>query len=219
MNKYQHIVFDFDGTIADSIELALQSYNHIAHDFKLNPLTDKDRALIRSKRPQDIFKSSAVSKLKLPLIMLKVKKQMNHSIGEMNLIEGMETALQELKEQAYKLGILSSNSVENIQKFLQHHQLQHIFDFVVSERSLFGKDKTIKRIMKTKGIDKQDFIYVGDESRDIEAGRKAGVASIAVSWGLNDEQILTQSQPDYLIHHPRDLMTTIQAYFNSIHKE
>ena len=50
------------------------------------------------------------------------------------------------------------------------------------------------------------MIYVGDETRDITAAQKSRVQVVAVAWGFNSPQILTQFNPDHLIHHPLELL-------------
>ena len=49
------------------------------------------------------------------------------------------------------------------------------------------------------------MIYVGDEVRDIEASQSARVASIAVTWGFNSRDILSEAKPSFLAHSPSDL--------------
>jgi phosphoglycolate phosphatase-like HAD superfamily hydrolase len=52
----------------------------------------------------------------------------------------------------------------------------------------------------------RDVVYVGDEVRDIEAGRQAGVAVAAMTWGFNDRALLARHCPDYLVERPEELL-------------
>jgi len=52
----------------------------------------------------------------------------------------------------------------------------------------------------------EDVIYIGDEVRDIEAARAAGIKIASVTWGYNLESILTENKPDYIVTQPRDLL-------------
>ena len=58
-------------------------------------------------------------------------------------------------------------------------------------------------------LSKSDVYFVGDEVRDIEAGKKAGIKTIAVSWGYNTKDALAKEQPDYIIDTPLDLKTVV----------
>jgi phosphoglycolate phosphatase len=67
---------------------------------------------------------------------------------------------------------------------------------------LFGKGKALRRIVRAERLDSSEVLYVGDEVRDIEAARKARVASAAVTWGLNTEAILRAGGPDLVAADP-----------------
>lgn len=55
-----------------------------------------------------------------------------------------------------------------------------------------------------------EVIYVGDETRDVEAAKKVGVKVIAVTWGINSEKILRKQNPDYLIVKPKELIEVLK---------
>ncbi|MCO6497013.1 MAG: HAD-IA family hydrolase [Chitinophagaceae bacterium] len=215
MPKDCYIIFDFDGTIGDTIELALDSYNKITEEHHLKPLNNQDRALIKSKQPRELFKAAGISGLKLPLIILAIRKEMNHSIGDMKVIPGMDDALRAIQEQGYQLGILTSNSVENINIFLEKNGLKNLFNFVHSEKSFFGKSKVINKLMKQYVIEKQNAIYVGDETRDIEAAHKSGIAGIGVTWGMNNRNLLESVHPDCITDSPGNLIQCIERIFST----
>ena len=50
-------------------------------------------------------------------------------------------------------------------------------------------------------------LYIGDETRDIEAARNNDLISIAVTWGYNTEQVLQDYSPTYVVHEPNDLLS------------
>jgi phosphoglycolate phosphatase-like HAD superfamily hydrolase len=59
-------------------------------------------------------------------------------------------------------------------------------------------------------LDPSKVFYIGDETRDIEAAKKAGIKSIAVTWGYNTKAILDNSNPDFLCESTDALKETIQ---------
>ena len=86
-----------------------------------------------------------------------------------------------------------------------------LFDFIVSEKTLFGKDKALRKIMKKFALDTRGVVYVGDEPRDIVASRKADISVIGVSWGLAGVDGLGKTPPDILVHHPSELVKAVKS--------
>lgn len=124
------------------------------------------------------------------------------------LCEGIKETLQALHQQDCCLGILTSNAVSNIERYLSHHQIRE-FDFIYGGSSLFGKARLLRKVMKSHNIAPQQACYIGDETRDIEAAKACNIRSVAVSWGFNSPEILAEYAPDYVIHHPIDLLEAI----------
>ena len=121
---------------------------------------------------------------------------------------GIKEALIELKHQGNKLVIITSNSKENVIVFLEKQEMQEVFDFIYSGTT-FGKSKVINKFLNQNNINPQQAIYVGDETRDIEAARKSNIRAIAVSWGFNSKELLAAQNPDFLIHQPNELIDVI----------
>jgi phosphoglycolate phosphatase len=125
-------------------------------------------------------------------------------------VEGVPDAIQQLKREGYTLGVLTSNAEENVRQFLASHKMD-VFDFIYSESSILGKKKLLQRMLREKHLDRGHVIYVGDEIRDIDAAKKAGIRVIAVTWGFNTEEALRENSPDYIAKHPQDLCAIATA--------
>ena len=124
------------------------------------------------------------------MLLAKIKSELREEIYNVKAFPEIEAALLELRNQVDKIVILSSNSKENIIAFLETNNLQSSFDFIYTEAALFSKSKVINRILKQENIKPEESIYVGDETRDIDAAKRSRVKAIAVSWGFNSQQIL-----------------------------
>lgn len=94
--------------------------------------------------------------------------------------------------------------------FLSINELDSLFDFIYSGVTIFGKTTIINNVLRQKQFKPQAVIYVGDETRDIEASKKANIKVIAVTWGFNSPEILAKQNPDFLIHQPRELLEVIK---------
>ncbi len=214
MNEPDYIIFDFDGTIADTFDLALEIYNTVAHEYNSRPAGPEDHELLREKKPQELLKIYGVSRLKLLSLLLRVRKELAGRIHEVKLINGMEASLREIRNTGYRMGILTSNSVSNVNKFLDINNLSDLFDFVYSGRSLFGKEKVIRRLFIHENLSADRVVYVGDETRDIEASKNAGIPVVAVSWGLHRRDVLASLSPDQIADDPKELPDCFLRIFN-----
>jgi len=67
-------------------------------------------------------------------------------------------------------------------------------------------------VVREHKLDKNNVIYVGDETRDIRSARKSQIPIVAVTWGFNATEILSQHQPDYLVDHPSELLGAIALW-------
>ncbi len=210
MKAHKYIIFDLDGTIADTVDWAMNIFNKIASEFNIQPLEARERDLIRSKRPQELLKSFGVTGLQLTSVVIRLRKEMSHAISHMKMVPGINNVFREIHNLGFRLGVLTSNSKDNVKTFLENNDLIDIFDFIYSEKNIFGKKTAINRMLTPEKISKQNVIYVGDETRDIEASKKAGIPVIAVTWGLNDKQILATAQPNQIIDAPEELLACIK---------
>lgn len=215
MREADYTILDFDGTIADTLELALGVYNRISHEYGLMPVNHEDRELFRTKKPQELLKAFGISKLKMLTLTLRIRKEMTIHLPEMTPFPGIETALKEIRNNGCRLGILTSNSVENVRKFLVRNNMTSLFDFVYSGRSFMGKEKVIRKVMIREQLSAGRVVYVGDETRDIEASRAAGIPVIAVSWGLSRRELLDSLRPDQIADRPDELPDLVNHIFTS----
>lgn len=208
MANKKTIIFDFDGTIADTLGIALNIYNQkIAPVFKSKKVDREDLEYLRSQRPsRKLLKTYNLSLVKIPLILKRGRAEFKKEVGKAKLQPGIGEVLKKLSWQASSLGILSSNSKENIKLFLKNNQLLDIFDFFYTNSRVFGKHRGIERIIKQRKLDKEHSFYIGDETRDISAAKKAGIKTIAVGWGFNKISALKKEEPDFIVEEPEQLL-------------
>lgn len=210
MSKIKYIVFDFDGTLVDTIDMAINIFNKIAHEYNLKQIEEEDRIALTTQKPKDLMRIYEVTQLKVVLLLLRIRKEMGKNLNDLKIIPDIKETLQELKQSGFRLGVLTSNSKNNVGIFLENNGLTDIIDFIYSGKNLFGKDKVMKSMLEQEKISKDEIIYVGDEMRDIEASKKVGIPIISVSWGLNTREILESFKPDQMAHTPKDLPGCIQ---------
>ena len=203
------IIFDFDGTIADTVETVLQLYNRIAPEYGCRRVEHAAREMLSNARPRELMREYGMTFYKLPSVVLRMRREVNACIAHVKPFGGIAAALRELKSAGYALGIISSNAPENIRAFLAMNDLNGLFDFIQGSKHLFGKAAVIKRLMRKRELLPPQTIYIGDETRDIEAARKTGIRVVAVSWGYQAREALVAAHPDRLVDDPGELVKNI----------
>ncbi|MGD1872474.1 MAG: HAD-IA family hydrolase [Mastigocoleus sp.] len=204
------IIFDFDGTVADTVDALVSIANRLAIQFGYIQITPEELRLLRNLSSREIIRYSGISLFKIPFLVKKVKGELKNKIHELKPIDGIQEALIALKDEGYRLGIVTSNSKDNVREFLKVNRLNNLFEFIYSGVTIFGKNTIINNVLRQKQLKVSDVIYVGDETRDIEASKKAHIKVIAVTWGFNSQEALSQENPDFLIHEPQQLLSVIK---------
>ncbi|MDM9381557.1 HAD-IA family hydrolase [Chlorogloeopsis sp. ULAP01] len=205
------IIFDFDGTIADTVDALVNIANRLAKEFGYVQITPEELALLRNLTSREIINYSGISLFKIPFLVKRVKGELKNKIPELKPIPGIKDALAALKTEGHRLGIVTSNSKDNVTEFLKINDLDQLFEFIYSGVTIFGKTTIINNLLRQKQIKSEEVIYVGDETRDIEASKKANIKVIAVTWGFNAPEVLAKQNPYFLIHHPSELLEVINS--------
>jgi len=204
----QTVVFDFDGTIADTLSVVIRIANKFADHYGYRKIPLSDLPKLREKKPSAVLRHLGISIFKLPIVARKIRFEMNKEIVHLQTAVDLRNILVALKENGCVLGILTTNSRENVMEFLKNNNLE-LFDFVYAGRAVYGKGRLLKKLMKDKTIPHQNPIYVGDEIRDVEAAKSAGIKVIGVSWGYNTKIALQNANPDHIAEKPEDLQEII----------
>jgi phosphoglycolate phosphatase len=148
---------------------------------------------------------------KLPFLIVEATRLLRASMHVIGFNPGMKELLEELQRRGLKVAIVSTNAEENIRTFLQHHGAEALVDRVVCSSRLFGKAALLKKVMKEERLQPEALIYVGDETRDIEACREVDVSVIGVTWGFDSEELLVAAKPDLLAKEPAEIVRWVLA--------
>ncbi|MBN2531276.1 MAG: HAD-IA family hydrolase [Spirochaetales bacterium] len=205
IKKIKTILFDFDGTIADTMKKAIEIYNQLALKNNFNLVDDYNLPELRNNKPLVILKKLRIPLRRLPSVANKIRKKLKSSSGEIPAFKGISKVLIKIKQMNYKIGIISTNNIKNIELFLKYNNL-HYFDFIFSCREMFGKHRIIKKAIKKNNLSVDEIIYIGDEIRDIDACRKVGIKIISVCWGYNDKDSLVKENSGLIAEQPVDLL-------------
>ena len=206
--KYKLIIFDFDGTLADSFPWFIKTMDIITEKFNLKKIDQKKIVELRKLDSASFLKYMKVPLYKIPIISAFILNMMSENIAEIKLFDGIASMFHELKAKGYKIAIVSTNSKDNIHKVLGEN-LFFLNDYFVGGVSLFGKESKLKKVIKLSRIDKKDAIYICDELRDIQASKKIGLPCGAVTWGVNDADALAALSPDEMFYEVEQILQRV----------
>ena len=138
----------------------------------------------------------------------RLRTELGKDIDRLVPFKGIHEALIKLKVQGYRLGLVPSNSEENVKAFLASHHLP-VFGFLECGCDLSGKPEVLERRLQEMQLRPGDMVYIADKVRDAEAARHVGVRFGAVSWGFSALKSLNTFNPDYVFETPGDIATML----------
>jgi phosphoglycolate phosphatase len=202
------VLFDFDGTIADTFEVALQILNGLADEFGYRRAAPEEIQALRALPAREVAAQLGVGWHKLPLIAARARQEMARSMSSIQPCPGIPELMRELRARGLTLGLITSNNRPNVDAFLAA-QPDLKLDFISAGSGLFSKHRRLKRVLQKQRIPIDEAFYVGDEVRDIEAARTLGLRMIAVGWGYCAPSLLMAAGPDHVIAHPAELLDLV----------
>ncbi|NOZ23356.1 MAG: HAD hydrolase-like protein [Planctomycetes bacterium] len=200
------LVFDFDGTLADTFEHFVAIGNRMAEKHGFRRVEPDEIGVLRDMTFWEAVRYFDVPLMKVPFFVAQAERELRRRMGEVKVAEGIRETVFELKSSGLTMGIVTSNSLQNVMAFLRRYDME-AFDFVKTLSRIWGKVRQFRHVMRDYGLTPGQILYVCDEVRDIRAARKAGVRVAAVSWGFNSAKVLKESQPDYLLSDPKELLS------------
>lgn len=202
------LIFDFDGTIADTFDAGVTILNKLADEFGFRALHPKELERARDMRTSQLMKFLGIPARKMSRIARRGSEELHACIHSIQPLAGMPEALRELQALGFSLGIVTSNTELNVQIFLRSHGLE-LFDFIRCSSKLLGKARMIRSVIRRQHVRAADILFVGDETRDVEAAKKAGIRIAAVTWGYNSRRSLEAMKPDFVFENPSELVALL----------
>ncbi len=204
------VIFDFDGTLADSTAWAIRAVRPLAERFKFKAVTEDEIAMLRGRTSREIIAYLGLPMWKVPLVAAHGKKMMAAEAHAIPLFEGTGDLLRALSAAGLRLAIVSSNSEATIRAILGP-DLAGLVDHYGCGAAIFGKAAKFKAVVKAARIAKDRVLCIGDETRDIEAAREAGLACGAVDWGYATRSALVDHGPTMMFSAMDEIISRVAA--------
>lgn len=205
---YKLAIFDFDGTIANSYPWMITVMEQFADKFDLKKIEKDQIGEYQGYDPSEMIKVMRIPFWKIPLMMNYSRTMMANDIHQIPLFEGVEQLFRNLAQKGVLIGIVSSNSVDNVRQVLGTKNAELVKYFECGA-SMFGKPAKFKKILRKSGIRPDEAICIGDEIRDIRAANKVNIPFGAVSWGYTNVDAIKA-------YAPREIFINIDDLYNKV---
>ncbi len=208
--RYPLVIFDLDGTLADSFPWFIGSLNTVADHFRLRRVGEHEIEPLRRADVPEILKHLGVSRWRLPMIARYMRQLKSTQLNTISLFPGVEETLRALKASGVTLTLVSSDSEQNAKVVLGPENAA-LFSQYNCSAALFGKAGKFRRVMKRAGVKPHQVLAIGDEVRDLNAARAAGIDFAAVTWGYTAPEKLRTFHPDIVFERMDDIRERLLA--------
>lgn len=208
MPAYKLAIFDFDGTLGDTMGWFLDASDAMAERFGYLPIDRGDLDRLRKLSARELMKLQRVSVLKLPMLAAHFQKMMRADAANIRMFDGVPEMLKAIHAAGVKIAIVSSNSEENIRIVLGPELCGLVSRFNCGA-SVFGKASKFRKVLAVMSTKPADAISIGDETRDIDAAREVGMATGGVGWGYTNAEALRLYGPTHMFATVEDIVAAV----------
>jgi HAD superfamily hydrolase (TIGR01509 family) len=197
------IVFDFDGTIVDSMQMVFSALNDALKRRNLPTIEIELLGRMAGLPVIDIISSKVhITEAAAKEVEKDVfKTYTSFCRTSCQLLPHVESTLKTLKSKKIKLGLFTTTPTKPLMAVEKKFSLKDYFDIMIAKEDAENKPNPegLNKIVKEFGIRKDECLYVGDSPIDILTGKAAGIKTIAVTTGIATIKQLKEANPDWII--------------------
>ncbi|MBI9059838.1 MAG: HAD family hydrolase [Labilibaculum sp.] len=214
---YKGVVFDLDGTLANSIEDIADSMNKVLQEKNLDThdyITYKTfvgrgiKSLVENALPKSHRDASFIEES----FQRMMKVYDDNCIAKTALYPGISDLLNSLRDRNLKIAIFSNKANELTQKVVNVLLANWQLEMVIGAGGDIPRKPDPKGallISEKMGIAPEELMYVGDSGVDMETANNSGMHAVGVLWGFRDMEELLENGAQTIIHHPMDLIQSL----------
>ncbi|HAC68449.1 HAD hydrolase-like protein [Pseudomonas sp. JBR1] len=202
--SYRYVIFDFDGTLADSLPFLLSCLGELARTHGFRQPAPEEWPQLRAASLTGLLDSLGIPLWRVPRIARHYRRLLAQRGDQVAPFAEIPQALDRLQTSGLQLGLATSNSAAAVHQVLP--QAGHLFPDGEFDIPLLGKARRLARLIRRQGVAPADALYVGDELRDLQAARRAGLGCAAVAWGYGCPTTLRAQRPDLFFEQPAELL-------------
>ena len=209
------IIFDFDGTLADTLPICFYAFQAVFKEFDNIEVTQDEIKAMFGPSETGIIRENLVNSSHDKAIELYYEKynekhrelvQDNKEINDLLLL---------LKREGYKLGIVTGKASRSLLISLECLNMNALFDVIIT-----GDDvnipkphpEGINQALAQLNVKISEAVFLGDSDADVIAGKQAKVHTIGVQWLPNYQTVEFSSQPDQLFRTINEFMKSLSSF-------
>lgn len=205
------ILFDLDGTLIDTNELIISSFQHTLDQYAPNKFKREDILNFIGPPLRDSFLSVDMDQVEAMIETYREHNIKNHDDFVTAYPTVVET-MKALKAKGFKLGIVTTKMRKTVDMGMKLTELDGLFEVVVTLDDVTHAKphpEPIVKAMNALNANPAETIMVGDNTHDIEAGKNAGIKTAGVVWTVKGRKTLEDLQPDYMLEEMADLLKIV----------
>lgn len=208
---YRYVLFDFDGTVYDTVEGITKSVQYALAKHGISAELSELRCFAGPPLADKFMELYSVTDEQARQLVEDYRERYRPiGLMECQLFEGMKELLVKLKEKGIKTAITTMKPQEMAEMLLEREGMIPLFDVIYGSTLTqnVSKQKLVEMAMDTLNADKADTILVGDTKYDIHGAHQAGIAAVGVRYGYAAENELEDAGADFIV----DTMQELEAF-------
>ena len=214
---WRGVLFDLDGTLADTLDLILHSFRYtMRQHLGEDPSPDAFLASMGKPLPIQLYDYARSETERLAMRDTYVAYQRSIHDNMVSSFPGAVAVVRTLRDRGTRVGIVTSKGHRIGRRTLEvcglHDEVEHV---VFGDQVHHAKPHPEPVLKAMDALDLADdpgsVLFVGDSPHDVRAGRLAGTKTAAVGWGPIDRQVLEAEQPDFFFNDLQDVLAVTPA--------
>lgn len=199
-NKYQLLIFDWDGTLSDSVALIVKSLQHAISTLELAPRTEQDlqgNIGLGMQETINRIDSTLDSEHRQQFIQTYHEHYLRYADTHISLFPKVREVIQGLYGQGYYLAVATGKSRKGLDRALHQSQLQPFIHNSRCADETFSKPHPmmLEELLDDFALEAKDAVMIGDSEHDLNMAENAGMEAVAVSYGAKSAADLRKREP------------------------
>lgn len=213
VKKITTLIFDFDGTLLDTNELIIQTFEHVLNRHYPGKFGRDEMLPFLGPTLKETFELVDKEKSEEMIAEYRAWNVANHDQLAFEF-DGVSETLNKLKEMGFKMAIVSTKKNDMVMRGVNLLDVDGVFDTIIGLDDVSKPKPDAEPILlalERLGASKEEALMIGDNYHDIVGGQNAGVRTAGVAWTIKGEVFLQKFNPDYMLYHITDLFKIVKG--------
>lgn len=203
MQKFKNIFFDFDGTIADSSEGVIKSFDYVLKSYGISVDKSLYQKMIGPPLRESFSKILGFPDSEVANAIKKYREYYKpHGLFECKIYDGFVDLLKSLRKKSYKIFVATSKPEDFARQILEHFGIADLFDFIggssMDEKTRIEKVDVVRYVISENNLNPKECILVGDRKYDVLGAHEAGIKCMGILWGFGNKAEFEECGADFI---------------------